>query len=323
MSGSGEPPKQFSPERKRTYFSHPRAAALESGYSTVRDPGCARFHSNQVVRNLLRDKIYRLLEIPASQLPYAVLYSNPKVSGDLQLTYDPSIVHPYNIVGNPESTPSFFWGQVKKFLEGDEYYQKAIKDNVAPAPYMTPPTPILGTFRLVWYIKDGAAVGKDVEGAEKVAHVIAYMLQPGKPPEPAAAGGVPPTPRPILWLLEQYDTNVWIPGDGWAIALAAEMGALEVRRPVVERGRGFDLQKEGGDESKETCVSWALVILAWLAEETKKGLNLRTAGTEEFRRMYEALQENPEQAKSLIFGAGRKRRKTRGKRRGRRLTRRR
>lgn len=316
MSGSGEPPQQFSPQRKRTYFLQPRAAALDSGYSTNRDPGCAQFHSNQALQNLLRDKIYKLREMKPSQLPYAVLYSNPKVSGDLQLTYDPSIDHPYKIVTNFETTPSDFWGQVAKFRYGDDHYRDP---DYPHREFVTPPTPILGTFRLVWYVKDDRTVGSNVEGAEKAAHVVAYMLQPGKP-EPAAAGGVSP---PILWILEQYDTGVWIPGDVWAIALATEMGISEIRRPVIEMGRDFDLQKEGGDESKETCVSWALIILAWLAQETKKGLNLRTAGTADFRRMYQALEANPEQAKGLIFGAGRKRRKTRGKRRGRRLTRRR
>ena len=197
--------------------------------------------------------------------------------------------------------------------------------------YALPPIPLLGTIRLVWYVKDGMVVGRGAEGAQEVAHVIAYLLQPGRP-EPGVGAAAPVMGKPTLWLLEQYDTTrAWLKDDdNWAKVIIREMGRDNTtgeivpggvlgKRPIKSMGQGFDLQKEGGDESQETCVSWALAILYYLASEAKNGrLDLRTLGSEDIKRMYTFLHDNPGY-KSHISGVvklGGKRTRTRRKRKG-------
>lgn len=334
MSGSGEP-IQWPPSKNKN--QPPRKSAKESGYAAIREPECAGFHSNNWIQRKI-PSVYRIrnpdsgkyldvFDLVPGKRPYGVLFTDREKSGDLELRYDPgSVGGPYYIAWNDWPDPAGIDRQFKALRDGDQYYH----DPTYPhRDFATPPTPILGTVRLVWYVKDGNVVSRSVEGAEEIAHVVAYMIQPGKS-EPAAAGGAS---LPTLWVLEPYNTDVWLPDGIWTKVIASKMGIgspgspivpLEVRRPVLEMGRGFDLQKEGGDESKGVCVSWALVILYWVASEANKGLNLRTAGVDDFKRMYTFLHDNPEY-KSQISGvvSGGKRTRTRRKRRGRRLTRRR
>lgn len=326
-----QPPKkpyEWSPGRGTINLPQ-REAAAKSGLANVRNPACGRFHSNDWVRSVIGE--YPRSFERYSDWPYGILQSQRDVTGDLQLTYNgPGSAQPYGLAWNdlyglvyPPNLPTGF----KRFRDGDITYNP----EGANSPYTFPPTPLLGTIRLVWYVKDDKVVDKTVEGSQKVGHVIAYLLQPGQP-EPSTGAGAPAIGKPRLWLLEQYDTTrAWFKdGNQWAQLIMREMGrdkttgqvvvgGLVCTRPIALMGDDFDLQKEGGDESQETCVSWALAILYYLASEAKNGkLNLRTVGIEEIKQMYTFLHDNPGY-KSQISGVvklGGKRTRTRRKRKG-------
>jgi len=327
---AAQPPKkpyEWSPGRGTIHLPQ-RKAAAESGLANVRDPACGRFHSNDWVRSVIGELPRSIARY--SDWPYGILQSLRDVTGDLQLEYDPGSASDYRIAWNdlygvvyPPNLPIGF----KRFRDGDITYNPG----GANSPYTFTPTPLLGTIRLVWYVKDYKVVGKSVEGSQEVAHVIAYLLQPGRP-EPGVGAAAPVMGKPTLWLLEQYDTTrAWLhDNDNWVKMIMREMGrdktTCEIviggvlgKRPIKVMGEGFDLQKEGGDESQETCVSWALAILYYLASEVKNGrLDLRTADLDTFQQVYKYLNEHPGY-KSQISGIvklGGTRTRTRRKRKG-------
>jgi hypothetical protein len=138
--------------------------------------------------------------------------------------------------------------------------------------------PILGTFVIQ-------------TGEEE--HLLTYLLQPTE------------YLFPTLWIFETYNTSrVFFGRDtGWAEALEYQLGAFTHEMAIP---RGIDLQSFE-DPEYGRCVMWGLVILDYL-----KKMDLRTAGKEEFAKMYREIDAKNQtkvgfqELQSIVYGASRK-----------------